>query len=219
MINILNKSNSIFNQYLAEIRDNEIQKDSMRFRKNLERMGSIFAYEISKTLDYSSKQIQTQLGIAEENILSDDPVIISLMRAGLPMQQGMSEIFDKASNGFITSFRNHTQEDAFQIKLEYISCPEINGKTLIIADAMIASGATIELAYKALLQKGTPKHTHIVSLIASKEGITYLRKKLSDKKVTFWLGAVDDELTVKSYVVPGLGDAGDLAFGVKPKLN
>jgi uracil phosphoribosyltransferase len=215
MIQILNKSNSVFNQYLSEIRDKDIQKDSMRFRRNLERMGAIFAYEISKTMVFNTTQIQTQLGIAEENVPSEDPVIISLMRAGLPIQQGMIDFFDKAQNGFITAFRNHTQEDSFQIKLEYISCPDINGKILILADAMIASGATIELAYKALLQKGSPKHTHIVSLIASKEGISHLKKKLHESKVTFWVGAIDDELTVKSFVVPGLGDAGDLAFGAK----
>jgi uracil phosphoribosyltransferase len=215
MIHILNKSNSVFNQYLSEIRDKDLQKDRMRFRKNMERMGAIFAYEISKTMAYNTIQIQTQLGIAEETALSENPVIISLLRAGLPIQQGMTDFFDKAQNGFITSFRNHTQEDSFQIKLEYISCPEIDGKTLIIADAMIASGATIELAYKALLQKGNPKHTHIVSLIASKEGISNLKKKLPESKVSFWLGAIDDELTVKSFIVPGLGDAGDLAFGEK----
>jgi uracil phosphoribosyltransferase len=219
MINVLNKSNSIFNQYLADIRDKEIQKDSMRFRKTMERMGCIFAYEISKSLDYNQVQIQTQLGIAEEHILAEHPVVISLMRAGLPIQQGMTEVFDKAPSGFITSFRNHSQEDSFQIKLEYISCPDINGKVLIIADAMIASGASIEMAYKALLQKGTPRHTHIVSLIASKEGVAALKKKLPAAKVTFWIGAIDDELTLKFYVVPGLGDAGDLAFGVKPDVG
>jgi uracil phosphoribosyltransferase len=217
MIQILNKSNSVFNQYLSEIRDKDIQQDSMRFRTNLKRMGSIFAYEISKTLAYTTGQIQTSLGIAEESIPEETPVIISLMRAGLPIHEGILSVFDKSQNGFISSFRHHTQEDSFQIKLEYISCPDISNKTLILADAMIASGATIELAYKALLLKGTPKHTHIVSLIASKEGINYLRKKISGQKITFWIGAIDDELTGKSYVVPGLGDAGDLAFGEKTK--
>jgi uracil phosphoribosyltransferase len=219
MINIMNQNDSLFNQYLSEARDKDIQKDSMRFRKNLERMGKIFAYEISKKMNYQKVQIQTQLGIAEESILADNPVIVSLMRAGLPIQQGMTDFFDKASLGFITSFRNHTQEEAFQIKLEYISCPDINGKTLIIVDALIGSGATIELAYKALLQKGNPEHTHIVSLIASKEGIAKLRKKLSNTKVTYWLGAIDDELTAKSFIVPGMGDAGDLAFGEKPHIG
>jgi len=218
MIQILNKSNSIFNQYLSEIRDKDIQIDSMRFRMNMERMGSIFAYEISKTLAYNPGQIQTPLGIAEENLPDETPVIISLLRAGLPIHQGMLSIFDKSQNGFITAFRHYTKEDSFRIKLEYISCPDIDGKTLILADAMIASGATIELAYNALLQKGTPKHTHIVSLIGSKEGLSYLRKKMPNQKVTFWVGAIDDELTVKSYIVPGLGDAGDLAFGEKTKV-
>ena len=215
MINVLNRTNSVFNQYLAEIRDLDTQQDSMRFRKNLERMGEILAYEISKTLTFNSRQIETQLGIADENVLDDYPVLVSLLRAGLPIHQGMLNIFDKAQNGFITAYRSYEKDDAFQIKLEYISCPDLENKTLILTDAMIASGSTTELAYRALLEKGTPKHTHIVSLIGSKEGINYIRKKLSEQKVTIWLGALDDELTVKSYIVPGLGDAGDLAFGRK----
>lgn len=215
MIIPLNQSNSVFNQYLAEIRDHQVQTDSMRFRKNLERMGEIFAYEISKTLPFRAKEINTPLGIANENVPDADPVIVSIMRAGLPVHQGMLNIFDKSKNGFITAYRVYDKEGSFQIKIEYVSCPEVEGKTLILADAMIASGSTIELAYKALLKKGTPKHTHIVSLIASKEGINYLKKRLPAQKVTYWLGAIDDELTVKSYVVPGLGDAGDLAYGAK----
>jgi uracil phosphoribosyltransferase len=215
MIIPLNQSNSVFNQYLAEIRDHHVQTDSMRFRKNLERMGEIFAYEISKTLPFRAKEINTPLGIANENVPDTDPVIVSIMRAGLPVHQGILNIFDKSKNGFITAYRVYDKEGSFQIKIEYISCPEVEGKTLILADAMIASGSTIELAYKALLKKGTPKHTHIVSLIASKEGINYLKKRLPAQKVTYWLGAIDDELTVKSYVVPGLGDAGDLAYGAK----
>jgi uracil phosphoribosyltransferase len=215
MIKPLNQSNSVFNQYLAEIRDQQVQTDSMRFRKNLERMGEIFAYEISKTLPFHSKEINTPLGIAGENVPVSDPVIVSLMRAGLPVHQGMLNIFDKSKNGFITAYRVYDKEGSFQIKLEYISCPEVKDEILILADAMIASGSTIELAYKALLKKGKPAHTHIVSLIASKEGINYLKKRLPPQNVTFWLGAIDDELTVKSYIVPGLGDAGDLAYGEK----
>jgi uracil phosphoribosyltransferase len=215
MINPLNQSNSVFNQYLAEIRDQQVQSDSMRFRRNLERMGEIFAYEISKTLAFQQKEITTPLGIAKENIPLENPVIVSLMRAGLPVHHGILNIFDRSKNGFITAYRVYDKEGSFQIKLEYISCPEIEGETVILADAMIASGSTVELAYKALLKKGTPKHTHIVSLIASKEGINYLKKHLPTQKITFWIGAIDDELTVKSYIVPGLGDAGDLAYGEK----
>jgi uracil phosphoribosyltransferase len=215
MITILNKSNSIFKQYLAEIRDQDIQKDSMRFRKNLERMGAIVAYEISKTLPYQAQQIQTPLGIAEESMPTDFPVITSILRAGLPVHQGMLSIFDKSPNGFISAYRNYEKDGTFNIKLEYVSCPDIKDKILIISDAMLASGSSMELAYRALVQKGQPRHTHIVALIASKEGLNYLRKKLPNSKVSIWIGALDDELTVKSYIVPGLGDAGDLAFGEK----
>jgi uracil phosphoribosyltransferase len=215
MITILNKSNSIFKQYLAEIRNQEIQSDSMRFRRNLERMGELMAYEISKTLSYHSIQIQTPLGIADESVPVDFPIITSILRAGLPIHHGMLSIFDKSPNGFITAYRNYEKDGTFNIKLEYISCPDITDKVLIISDAMLASGMSIELAYRALLKKGQPRHTHIVALIASKEGVNYLRKKLPEQKVSIWIGALDDELTVKSYIVPGLGDAGDLAYGEK----
>ncbi len=215
MITPLNQSNSIFNQYLAEIRDQNVQTDSLRFRRNLERMGEIFAYEISKTLPFEEKEIITPLGIAKENVPTANPVIVSLLRAGLPLHQGMLNIFDKAKNGFISAYRVYDKEGSFNIKLEYVSCPEVGGETVILADAMIASGATVELAYKALLQKGTPKHIHIIGLIASKEGLNYLKKRLPLQKITFWIGAIDDELTIKSYIVPGLGDAGDLAYGEK----
>lgn len=215
MITILNKSNTIFNQYLAEIRDKEIQKDSMRFRRNLERMGALMAYEISKTLPYHTIHIQTPLGIADESTPSDFPVITSILRAGLPLHNGLLSVFDKSPNGFISAYRNYEKDGTFHINLEYISCPDINNKILVIADAMLASGMSIKLAYDALLERGIPRHTHIVALIASKEGVNYLRKKLPEQKVSIWVGALDDELTVKSYIVPGLGDAGDLAFGEK----
>jgi uracil phosphoribosyltransferase len=218
MITILNKTNSILKQYIAELRDQEVQLDSMRFRRNLERMGEIIAYEISKTLQYHPKQIQTPLGIAEESIPVEFPVITSLLRAGLPLHHGMLSIFDKSPNGFISAYRNYEKDGTFDIKLEYISCPDIQDKVLIIGDAMLATGSSLELAYRALLQKGTPQHTHIVALIASKEGVNYLRKKLPEQKVSIWIGALDDELTVKSYIVPGLGDAGDLAYGEKTKI-
>jgi uracil phosphoribosyltransferase len=218
MITIINKTNSVFNKYLAEIRDHKLQQDSMRFRRNMERMGEIIAYEISKELTYEAKQITTPLGIADENIPSDVPVITSILRAGLPVHQGMLNVFDTSPNGFITTHRSHEKDGSFDINVQYISCPDIKNKVLIIVDAMIASGLTMELTYRALLDKGTPKHTHIVSLIASKEGANYLKKILSNKKVSIWLGSLDDELTAKSFIVPGLGDAGDLAFGEKTIL-
>ncbi len=215
MITILNKNNSIFNQYLAEIRDQHVQQDSMRFRRNLERMGEIIAYEISKTLPYKSLEIQTPLGIAIENVLTAYPVITSVLRAGLPLHHGLLNVFDKSPNGFVASYRNYEKDGTFHINVEYVSCPDISNKVLIIADAMLASGSSLELTYHALLERGTPTHTHIVALIASKEGLNYLRKKLPEQKISIWVGALDDELTVKSYIVPGLGDAGDLAFGEK----
>jgi uracil phosphoribosyltransferase len=217
MITIVNKHNSIFNQYLSEVRDQEVQKDRMRFRRNLERMGEIMAYEISKTLLYRNQKIQTPLGIAEENVLAVYPAITSVLRAGLPLHQGLLNVFDKSPNGFVAAYRNYEKDGSFHINVEYVSCPDINNQVLIIADAMLASGSSLELTYHALLERGTPTHTHIVVLIASKEGLNYLRKKLPEQKISIWVGALDDELTVKSYIVPGLGDAGDLAFGEKMK--
>lgn len=215
MITILNKANTVFNQYLAEIRDTFIQKDSMRFRRNMERMGAILAYEISKTLPFKNTKIQTPLGIANESIPIEWPVITSLLRAGLPVHNGLLSVFDKSENGFISAYRNYEKDGTFRINLEYISCPDIHNKILILSDAMLASGESMKLAYDALLEKGIPRHTHIVAIIASKDGVDYLRKKLADSKVSIWIGALDDELTVKSFIVPGLGDAGDLAYGQK----
>jgi len=215
MVTILNKSNSLFNTYLSEIRDEQVQKDSFRFRRNMERMGSIIAYEISKQMKFSVREVSTPFGIAEEHVIANPPVIISVLRAGVPVHQGVLNFFDYASGGFISMHRDHDKEGKFSVSLEYISCPSINDKEVILCDAMIASGASISLAYKSLISKGTPGHVHLVSLIASKEGLDNLRKKLPSKGVSLWLGAVDDELTAKSYIVPGLGDAGDLAFGAK----
>jgi uracil phosphoribosyltransferase len=215
---ILNKQNSLFNQYLAEVRDSKIQTDSLRFRQNLERMGSIFAYEISKNLNYELRDVTTPLGIAEEKLLSESPVIVSIMRAGLPVHHGMMGFFDKADNGFVSVFRNPEKDGNVNLKPEYVSCPDLDGRTLILIDAIIASGASITMAYQSLLQYGTPRHTHFVSLIASKEGIEAVRKRFSPQSVTIWLGALDAELTVRSFVVPGIGDVGDLAFGYKPPI-
>lgn len=215
MITILNKETSLFNNLLAEARDQNIQKDSARFRSNCERMGEIFGYEISKQLESETKQITTPLGIAGEKVITEAPVIVSVMRAGIALHMGLLRMLDNAAGGFVSLYRNHDKDGSFQISLEYLSCPDIEGKTVILCDALIASGSTITLAHKALLTRGTPKHVHIVSMIASKEGLASARKKLPTKEVSFWLGAVDDELTVKSYIVPGMGDAGDLAYGEK----
>lgn len=215
MITVLNKSNSLFNTFLSETRDEQVQKDSFRFRWNMERMGSIIAYEISKRMEFNVQHVSTPFGVAEEQIIADKPVIISVLRAGLPVHQGVLNFFDGASGGFISMRRDHDKEDHFHVSLEYFACPSIDGKEVILCDAMIASGSSMSLAYKLLLSKGIPKHVHLIAIIASKEGISNLRKKLPSKGVSLWLGALDDELTAKSYIVPGLGDAGDLAFGAK----
>ncbi len=215
MVINLGKSNSLFNQFISEIRDQTIQTDSMRFRRNLERVGEIFAYEISKKMEYIKTEVSTPLGIAKMEVLKDQPVIASILRAGLPLHHGVLNYFDRSENAFISAYRKYRKDGTFQIKFEHISCPPINDKEIILVDPMMATGASMVLAYKAMLQKGTPKHTHIVSIIASKEGIEHLQNNLVGKNVTIWAGAIDDELTVKSYIVPGLGDAGDLAFGGK----
>lgn len=215
MIINLGESNSIFNHFVAEIRDEQIQRDSMRFRRNLERVGEIFAYEISKKLNYKSEDVQTALGIASVPKLTEQPVLATILRAGLPIHLGLLNAFDKAENAFISAYRRYEKDGSFDIQFEYLSCPSIENKTVILSDPMLATGASMVLAYKALLQRGKPKHTHIVSIIASKEGVDYLQKNLPMQNTTLWLGAIDDELTVKSYIVPGLGDAGDLAFGSK----
>src|SRR3989339_332643 len=217
MINLVNigEKNSISNQFVSEIRDQNIQKDSMRFRRNLERMGEIFAYEISKTFEYEETAVTTPLGIANVPILTKQPVISTILRAGLPFHQGILNYLDKAENAFISSYRRYSKDGSFDIQVEYVSSPSVDNKVLILSDPMLATGASLVLAYKAQLQRGVPKHTHLVTIIASREGVDYIQKHICGDKITLWVGAIDDELTVKSYIVPGLGDAGDLAFGSK----
>ncbi len=215
MIKKLHKTNSLLNTFISELRNREIQKDSMRFRKNLERIGEIFAYEISKTFDYEEKSITTPLGESKMLLPKNDVVVASIMRAGLPLHQGFLNFFDSAENAFISAFRKYHKDGSFKIEFGYMSSPNIENKTLILADPMLASGASMVLAYKSMIEKGKTKHTHIVSIIASKEGVDYFKKNVASKNVTLWLGAIDDELTAKAYIVPGLGDAGDLAYGAK----
>lgn len=211
----LGQQNSILNRFIAELRDKDIQKDSLRFRKNLERTGEIFAYEISKTLDYTTKEVITPLGIANCSLPSEDIVLATILRAGLPLHNGMLNIFDKAHNAFIAAYRKYGKDNKFTIQIEYVSSPSIEGKTLILADTMLATGSSLVLAYNKLCEKGEPAHTHIVCPIASEFSLGYLSKQLPHKRVTLWTAAIDEELTNKSYIVPGLGDAGDLAFGDK----
>ena|ERR1043166_1465336 len=214
MVNIVGTGNSIFNHFIAEIRDVNVQGDSMRFRRNLERIGEIMGYEISKTLSYKPVEITTPLGIANVSLISEQPVIATILRAGLPLHQGLLNYFDKAQNAFISAYRKHHKDGTFTIQMEYLASPDLNNKELVICDPMLATGQSIVDTYKFLLQRGTPKHTHIVAVIASAEGLEYVKKHLPEN-VTLWLGAVDEELTAHSYIVPGLGDAGDLAYGPK----
>ncbi len=213
-VKLLDKELSIASQFMAEIRDVNIQKDSMRFRRNLERVGEIFAYEISKTMSYEKKEVQTALGVSNEFVFKQQPVIATILRAGLPLHQGLLNYFDAAQNGFISAYRKHHKDGSFDIELEYLACPSIEKKTLILSDPMLATGASMVLAYKSLLAKGKPSHVHIVAVIGSTEGLEYAKRNLPSN-VTIWLAALDEELTAQSYIVPGLGDAGDLAFGEK----
>ncbi len=215
MVNILSNTHSILNQHLAELRDAEIQKDNQRFRRNLERMGEIFAYEISKTLEYETKEVVTPLGIANVPMLTGYPVLATILRAGLPVHAGFLNVFDKSENAFISAYRMHHKDGSFSVNMEYASIPEIEGKVVILCDTMLASGSSMVLSYKELIAKGKPKHLHFVSVVASVEGIDYVRKHVPLSNVTFWVGVVDEELTAQSYIVPGLGDAGDLAYGKK----
>jgi len=211
----LSESNSVFNQYLAEIRDENIQKDPLRFRRNLQRLGELFAYEISKTLEYKIENVQTPLGIARVPKLEKQPVLATILRAGLPVQQGFLDIFDHAENAFISAYRKYDEQGEFHIEFEYLASPGLQGKVLIISDPMLASGSSMEIGYKAMLKKGDPSHVHLVAIIASRQGVDYITEKIKEDNVTLWVGAIDDKMTPKSYIVPGLGDAGDLAFGPK----
>ena len=212
---ILGEADSLLGHYLAQIRDKAVQKDRLRFRKNLERMGEIFAYEISKTLTYKTVDTETPLGIAQSRVLADPIVLATILRAGLPVHQGLLNCFDDAQNAFVAAYRKYGKGNECDMLIEYQSCPPLEGKTLVIADAMLASGASMLMTYESLVANGEPVHTHIVCPVASRDGVENLSKNLPHKRVTLWVGAIDEELTNHSYIVPGLGDAGDLAFGAK----
>ena len=211
----LGENNTILNTFVSQIRDKDIQKDSMRFRRNLERLGEIFAYEISKTLEYSEKPVTTPLGIANISTFDDRIVVATILRAGLPLHRGIINYFDDVQNAFVAAYRKYDKGEGFHINIEYASTPDLEGKTLIIADTMLATGSSLEIAYNKLCENGQPKHTHIVCPIASAYAVEYLQKNIDGEKATLWVAAVDEELTSKSYIVPGLGDAGDLAYGIK----
>jgi uracil phosphoribosyltransferase len=215
MIINLGSQLSVLNQFIAELRNAEVQKDGMRFRRNLERCGEIFAYEISRKLAYEEQEVVTTLGTATIPLLTQYPVLGTILRAGLPLHQGLLNVFDKSENAFVSAYRKHRKDGEFTIKIEYISAPDLTDRVLILSDPMLATGLSVSLAYKELLARGKPLHTHIVSILASAEGVEYMKKHFSSADITLWVGAIDDELTAQAYIVPGLGDAGDLAYGKK----
>ncbi len=213
-IHLLNKHHSLLHQFVSELRDTTVQTDRARFRKNIERIGQIMAYEISKELEWKDIEVTTPLGTHTSSQLAEQPVLATILRAGLSMHQGLLSFFDHADCAFISAFRkHHDNSHDFEIVVEYLASPDINGKTLLLIDPMLATGQSIELTYKAILQRGTPKKLHIVSLIGSLDGVNYLKEKLPH--ATLWLADMDDTLNADGYIVPGLGDAGDLSFGEK----
>lgn len=216
MIVNLSEQHSLVSNWVAELRDINIQNDRMRFRRNLERIGEVAAYEISKILPFEEKEIQTPLGIAEHKIMKEQPVLATILRAGLPLHQGLLNYFDKADNAFISAYRKHHKDGSFEISLEYISCPELENRVLIISDPMLATGASLVKTIQYLKDEGSPSAIHIVAAIACTVGIEYVKREAPS--VTIWCGDIDDELTAKGYIVPGLGDAGDLAFGTKIQM-
>ena len=216
MVHILNKENTILNKFLAQIRDREVQTDSMRFRRNLERIGEVMAYEISRTLDYRTTIVETPLGEATVEMIGDKIVLATILRAGLPLHQGFMNYYDDAESIFVAAYRKSSKDGSFKVKVEYISNCKLEGKTLILVDPMLATGTSLMLVYDALVRRaGEPEHTHFAAAFASEQGVDYVLKHTSPEKCTLWCAAVDEELTSKSYIVPGIGDAGDLAYGVK----
>ena len=203
--------NSELNRFVAEIRDIHIQQDRLRFRKNLERIGEVMSYEISKDFRYSEKLVTTPLGTARVNTADDKIVIGTILRAGIPYHQGFLNYFDRAENAFVSAYRKYKDKLNFEIFIEYIASPRIDGKILILTDPMLATGGSMELSYRALLTKGEPEHIHIASVIASQKAIEYITTHFPEEKTTVWVGAIDPDLNEHSYIVPGLGDAGDLA--------
>ncbi|MBR1871636.1 MAG: uracil phosphoribosyltransferase [Bacteroidales bacterium] len=211
----LAENNSVLNNYIAQMRDKTFQKNRLLFRNNLERVGHIFAYEISKTLEYSPKDVVTPLGTATVPTCDSKVVVSTILRAGLPLYKGILDVFEEAESAFVAAYRKYYKNDEFHIKVEYATQPSLEGKVLILADTMLATGQSIEITLNRLCEEGKPQHVHLVCPISSVYAVDYLRKRLSSDDVTLWTAAIDEELTGHSYIVPGLGDAGDLAFGDK----
>lgn len=209
------KTPSLMSQLMLEMRDRDIQKDPLRFRANLRRAGQIMAYEISKTLDYAVTTVDTPLAPAQCHAISSQVVLASIFRAGLPFHEGFLSFYDHAENAFVSAYRKYREKENFDVLIEYLASPRIDGKTLIICDPMLATGSSMELSYRALLTKGEPARVHVASVIASQRAIDYVRSTFPADKTTVWVGAIDEQINSHSYIVPGLGDAGDLAYGVK----
>jgi uracil phosphoribosyltransferase len=214
MIVNLSSHHTLLSNWIAELRDVEIQGDRMRFRTNLERIGQVAAYEISKVLPWKIQETRTPLGIHESKVLESQPVLATILRAGLPMHQGMLQYFDKADNAFISAYRKHHPDGSFEISMQYMSCPSLENRIVIISDPMLATGASIIKTIDFIRNEGQPKAIHVVCAIACNEGIEMIQRDCGDQ-ISIWCGDIDDELTAKGYIVPGLGDAGDLAFGTK----
>ena len=213
MVHNLSKNNPLISQFIAEIRDVDIQQDRMRFRRNIERLGEVTACEISKQMPTNLREVTTSLGIAEMTVLEEQPVLATILRAGLPLHNGLLNYFDRSDSAFISAYRKHHKSGKFTIKLEYLSCPDLVNRIVIVSDPMLATGASMVITIQELMQHGTPKHIHLATVIACTVGIREVQRHFSN--VTIWAGDVDDELTAKGYIVPGLGDAGDLCFGPK----
>jgi uracil phosphoribosyltransferase len=216
MVVNLSEQYSLLSDWISEIRDEETQKDRMRFRRNLERIGEVAAYEISKTLPFVEKEVQTPLGTATCKVLKEQPVITTIMRAGLPLHQGLLNFFDRADNGFISAYRKHQRDGSFEISLQYVSCPDLEDRVVIISDPMLATGASLVKTIQYLREEGHPSEIHVVVAIACTVGIEFVLR--SEPQCRIWCGAIDDELTAKGFIVPGLGDAGDLAYGNKVQM-
>ena len=212
----MNKENTILNKFIAQMRDKSIQRDAMRFRRNMERVAEIMAYEISKKLNYATRMVETPLGIAAVEEISDKVVVATILRAGLPFHQGFLNYFDDAESGFVSAYRKSRPDGSFIVDVEYVATSSLSGKTLILVDPMLTTGTSLMLVYDALVRRaGEPEHTHFAAVFASEEGVENVLKHTNPEKCTLWCAAVDPELTAKSYIVPGIGDAGDLAYGVK----
>jgi uracil phosphoribosyltransferase len=216
MVINLSDQHSLVNNWVSELRSTEIQTDRMRFRRNLERIAEVAAYEISKELPWEETEIQTPLGTATCKILKEQPVLATILRAGLAMHNGMLSYFDKADNAFISAYRKHNPDGSFEISLEYMSCPELEDRIVIITDPMLATGSSLVKTIHYMKEEGAPRQIHVVVAIACTVGIEYVRREQPDVKI--WCGEIDDELTAKGYIVPGLGDAGDLAYGTKIQM-